>query len=518
MISVQKRPYRILRIVQALCLTVGVLLAVGAQAQQGRDYTDARTRVEVCFDLNAHSFPDAWTKAPISLQATTVGDDQIPLLHQVVDAALSHYPAPFLKRWLHRIQFVQTVQLYGTPWGGFNDSLDLRVYLSTQGGDTAYLQDSLHHELSHVLEDCNSRRFPTRAWMDCNAPDAKYGIGGVEALQNSKYGSQLAEADLLKGFVSQYAASDIEEDFACTVEYLFSGKPAFWSAVDKYPRIKAKVALAIAFYHSLDKSFTEAFFRQIKPVTPQPLPQAPIPVSPESRQAPNRVFADARTGVEIRCDLNDLSFPAEWRQGPVNVRATALADSQIATAHAMAVAALSKYPPDFLKASLKRIQFTLTLSLYGAECGSEADPPTRSLYLAYDTGNQDFIERNIHCGLAQILHSLHTRPFPEQDWIRCNASDAKYGNSSDAARRAGKDITALDEKFAKKGFVCPWATLDIETDFAVTMEYLFSGKPEFWALVDKYPRLKSKIALAIGYYHAYDDSFTEEFFRNLKNR
>jgi hypothetical protein len=89
----------------------------------------------------------------------------------------------------------------------------------------------------------------------------------------------MEESWLQRGFVRRYATSDVDEDFACICEELWSGDPAFWQAVDRYEVLRRKVSMAIAFYHSLGRHFTEAFFRAIKaeaPIDPDK-PSEPTP-------------------------------------------------------------------------------------------------------------------------------------------------------------------------------------------------------------------------------------------------
>jgi len=66
----------------------------------------------------------------------------------------------------------------------------------------------------------------------------------------------------MKGLLTQYAGSGIENDINTIAQNLFRPDPRFWRYVKKYPRIRIKTKLLISFYHQYDPQFTEAYFRK----------------------------------------------------------------------------------------------------------------------------------------------------------------------------------------------------------------------------------------------------------------
>jgi hypothetical protein len=66
-----------------------------------------------------------------------------------------------------------------------------------------------------------------------------------------------------EGFLHEYGKASLEEDFNSFAGRLFSGDAGLWRAIEKYPRVKAKADLAIAFYTRLDPSLTTEFFQSL---------------------------------------------------------------------------------------------------------------------------------------------------------------------------------------------------------------------------------------------------------------
>ena len=68
-----------------------------------------------------------------------------------------------------------------------------------------------------------------------------------------------------QGFLTEYAQASIEEDFNSHVARLFVGDEAYWQALAKHPRLKAKAELVMAFYAKLNSEFSHAKFASLKP-------------------------------------------------------------------------------------------------------------------------------------------------------------------------------------------------------------------------------------------------------------
>lgn len=103
-------------------------------------------------------------------------------------------------------------------------------------------------------------------------------MGGVGAIKAGKTSLWPVDEWNRRGFFSEYAASDVSEDFATVGGALFEGDTQTWPAVDRFPALSAKVKAGIAFYTRIDPSLTEAYFRTLKAVVaPDVRPVAPVP-------------------------------------------------------------------------------------------------------------------------------------------------------------------------------------------------------------------------------------------------
>ena len=68
-----------------------------------------------------------------------------------------------------------------------------------------------------------------------------------------------------------------------------------------------------------------------------------------------------------------------------------------------------------------------------------------------------------------------------------------------------------------KGYLAAYSLSNWENDFNMYAEYIFSGDPQFWNLVDDYPLIKEKTKLVIDFYQQLHPVFTENYFRLLEN-
>jgi len=111
-----------------------------------------------------------------------------------------------------------------------------------------------------LLMDTIAWKKRNMAGFDSNDPEA-----GVGAIRNNESSQTLDSVLCRKGFLTQYAYSGLENDVNTVAQNLFKPEADFWVYVDKYPRIRQKIKLLIAFYNKIDPAFTETYFRKFDP-------------------------------------------------------------------------------------------------------------------------------------------------------------------------------------------------------------------------------------------------------------
>jgi hypothetical protein len=121
----------------------------------------------------------------------------------------------------------------------------------------------LHHEFSSILYYKYQNLFSQDAWVSANSSGFSYGNGGVAAIVSGSANEDLDDTFLQQGVLNSYGQAAIEEDFNEFAQFLFLGDKGIWQAAVKYPNIKKKIDLFITFYHTIDRSFTEEFFRKL---------------------------------------------------------------------------------------------------------------------------------------------------------------------------------------------------------------------------------------------------------------
>ncbi len=222
--------------------------------------------IPVNFTYTSSPFPPDWQEAPISAKAAPMSSAEARRTAAVLVTAMNKYPATMLKANLKAVYFFKSMSFYNVGYGGTN-STDI-LYLTNDGEEygytDTYLEQTFHHEFSSILFRNFPKYLDTTAWQKANAPgfiynDPEAGVGAIRNGQSSQDPDSLL---CMKGLLTQYAGSGIENDINTIAQNLFRPDPRFWRYVKKYPRIRIKTKLLISFYHQYDPQFTEAYFRK----------------------------------------------------------------------------------------------------------------------------------------------------------------------------------------------------------------------------------------------------------------
>jgi len=222
-------------------------------------------QVKVVFEYSADIFPDDWRNERIDAQGQQIAIEEISRSKQVAIKALNKYSTTLLSYNLKGLYFLKSMKFFGVSFGGTNssDALYLTNNGITLGYTDAYIEQTFHHEFSSILFRNYARFFDTTAWKKANDPSFDYNDpeSGVGAIRNGR-SSQVLDTSLAKyGFITEYAMSSLENDLNTLAQNLFLPEQSFWNIVDKYPKIKTKIQLLIAFYNKLDDRYTERYFR-----------------------------------------------------------------------------------------------------------------------------------------------------------------------------------------------------------------------------------------------------------------
>jgi hypothetical protein len=245
-------------------LFLGSLGQLNAQ----NSFTDSKTGVQFIFRIETNMFPSNWYDAEIQGKALPIDKAEISRSIKVFRKCMAKYPAEILKKHLKKVYVVKSLTFYGNVGFGGTYSIDKSaLYISNngvaQGYTNNYLEQTFHHEFSSILLEKYANFFNKTNWQAINGKDFKYGSGGVAAIQDNQSSTSFDEVSNQKGFLCQYAQSDLEEDFNMFAENLFKARPKFWKIVAEYPKLTQKLTLLIKFYQSISPSFTLEYFKKI---------------------------------------------------------------------------------------------------------------------------------------------------------------------------------------------------------------------------------------------------------------
>jgi hypothetical protein len=222
-------------------------------------------------------------------------------------------------------------------------------------------------------------------------------------------------------------------------------------------------------------------------------------------------------GVSVSFGLEKRMFPCSWHRKTIDAQATPMAASAVPRVKGIMVRAFSKYPAGMPGKYLERIFVEKNLRFYGYPYGGSYSKKT--IYLTLDDTNplntDQFLEERFHHELSSILWVENIRLLDLEKWKSFNAPGFIYGEGGLDAIRSGIAAMDTDPGYFGIGFINRYAMTEIEQDINVVAQNLFCGGMPFWKIVDGNERIRGKVVLLIGFYHALDDVFTEEYFRNL---
>ena len=224
---------------------------------------DERTGITIHFRVNDETFPENWKTEEINAKGVSLDTLEIKRSLKFINAALDKYPTDILMKNLREVYILKSIEFYGQGFGG-TYATDI-VYIANDGVDKGYSEDYLeqtfHHEFSSILLYNHEDSFDKEKWKSFN--ELSYGSGGVQALKDGKDNQSIDPILNVKGFLTQYASSDFEEDFNSFAENIFVPNCEFHMAIKENLKLAEKRKLIIDFYNSFDKTFTQEYFEAL---------------------------------------------------------------------------------------------------------------------------------------------------------------------------------------------------------------------------------------------------------------
>jgi hypothetical protein len=225
-------------------------------------------KVYVGFNYSTDIFPESWRPDPINARGESMDRNLIPRSKAVIAKALSKYPEAIFEYNLKSVYFLKEMKFYDVGYGGTN-STDA-VYVTNQGilsGYTdKYIEQTFHHEFSSILLRNYPAFLDTNLWKGANSYNFTYNDpeNGVGAIRNNQSSQALDSLLCIKGVLTQYGGSSIENDVNTFAQNLFCPEKNLWNYVDRFPRIKQKAKLLISFYSKISAMYTEQYFRKME--------------------------------------------------------------------------------------------------------------------------------------------------------------------------------------------------------------------------------------------------------------
>jgi hypothetical protein len=222
-------------------------------------------------------------------------------------------------------------------------------------------------------------------------------------------------------------------------------------------------------------------------------------------------------GIPVGFSFYERIFPESWRVSPINGRGESLSREELRRSERIIARALVKYPESVLKDNLHGVYVLKSIKFYDVGYGG-----TNSINEVYVTNNgeslgytDNYVEQTFHHEFSSILFRNFPQYLDQKAWMSANPIDFNYNDPENGvgAIRKNESSQDLDTLFCSKGFLTQYATSGIENDINTVAQNLFRPSTGFWEIVERYPSVKQKTILLIGFYYKINPIFTEEFFR-----
>ena len=224
-------------------------------------------------------------------------------------------------------------------------------------------------------------------------------------------------------------------------------------------------------------------------------------------------------GVNIQFNYDPSIFPDSWQVAPISSTGENMAEDEISRVSPIMEKALKKYPVIVLQTNLKAVYFLKSMKFYDVGFGG-----TNSNDAVYVTDNgvsmgytDSYLEQTFHHEFSSVLFRNYPSYLDTVAWKEVNIPGFDYSDpeAGVGAIRKNQSSQDADTILCKNGFFTQYAYSSLENDVNTLAQNLFCPGPEFWVIVESYPKIRKKISLLIRFYYNIDTVFTEEYFRKL---
>lgn len=225
-------------------------------------------------------------------------------------------------------------------------------------------------------------------------------------------------------------------------------------------------------------------------------------------------------GIRVVFRYSPGIFPLSWQRAPISARATAIDTREIPRSKAMLSKALDKYPAVLLAKELRAVYFIRNMKFYGIGYGGTNT--TDALYICNNglaAGYTDrYLEQSFHHEFSSILYRNYPAYLRKAEWEAACGPGFAYNDPENGvgAIRNNESSQELDTALCAKGFLTQYSQSGLENDLNTVAQFLFAPSRRFWELAEKYPLVRSKVNLLIGFYNRLNPVFTESYFKKFK--
>lgn len=221
--------------------------------------------ISIVFEQLEKKFPAYWLEPPILVTYEPLVFQDLSEIYKPIKDALSQYPSNVIKKNLRYIGLAKKLYFYGAFYGATYTQTDPErnsIFLSKDSDSVnlnsyEYIFDSIHHEFSSIL--MKRYPFPEAEWRQANTKTFRYKyedqkIPGLEAMKNQEH-LQKEESPFVRGFMSDYGMSSLEEDVNVFSGVLFAYPDWMIDLASKHAIIRKKIVIWLKFYTSIDPAF-----------------------------------------------------------------------------------------------------------------------------------------------------------------------------------------------------------------------------------------------------------------------
>ena len=167
----------------------------------------------------------------------------------------------------------------------------------------------------------------------------------------------------------------------------------------------------------------------------------------------------------------------------------------------------SAYPQKIICDVLKEIRVAKSLSFHGLVYGGSYYK--NIIFLSYDSKADDITTATtaLHHEFGSMLLKKNFTKFPWDRWSHISSKDY-------SSKNGGLDLLSADVNdsshsgYWKKGFLTKYGASSMDNDISVYAEHLFVMPHKLRRLRKKYPIIRKKTALIIGFYCRLSKSFS----------